>query len=55
MNMKQPFLHQLQKTFDTVWNDALLSTMRQFHIGSNLVNVIEQLYNEASSTACVDV
>ena len=28
--------------------------MRKFHIGSNLVNIVKQLCNEASSTVCVN-
>ena len=44
-----------KKAFDMVWHDVLWSTMRQFHIGSNSVTIIKQLYNEASSAVCIDV
>ena len=37
-----------------VWCDALWSTMKQFHIGSNLVNAIKQVFNEASSVVCIN-
>jgi hypothetical protein len=40
-----------KKAFDRVWHEALWSTMRKYNINSNLISVIERLYNKATS-AC---
>ena len=37
-----------------LWHDALWSTMRQFHRGSNLANVTKQLFKKATSTVCIN-
>ncbi|GFS24479.1 retrovirus-related Pol polyprotein LINE-1 [Elysia marginata] len=39
-----------KKAFDRVWHEALSSTMRKYNVNSNLINVIENLYNKATST-----
>ncbi|GFO17329.1 reverse transcriptase [Plakobranchus ocellatus] len=38
-----------KKAFDRVWHEALWSTMRKYNINSNLISVIENLYNAATS------
>jgi len=43
-----------KKAFDRVWHAALWSTMRKYNINANLVNVIEQLYNKASSAVLIN-
>ena len=38
-----------KKAFDRVWHAALWATMRFYNINANLIRVIEQLYNKATS------
>ena len=38
-----------KKAFDRVWHKALWATMKLYNINSNLIQVIEQLYNKATS------
>ena len=38
-----------QKAFDSVWHAALRATTRKCNISANLIRVIEQLYDKASS------
>ena len=38
-----------KKTFDRVWHTALWATMKLYNINGNLIKVIEELYNKASS------
>ena len=38
-----------KKAFDRVWHKALWSTMRLYNINANLIQVIENLYNKATS------
>ncbi|GFO08059.1 LINE-1 retrotransposable element orf2 protein [Plakobranchus ocellatus] len=38
-----------KKTFDRVWHEVFWSTMRNYTINSNLIRVIENVYNEATS------
>ena len=38
-----------KKAFDRVWHAALWSTMRKYNINANLVCIIEQLYDKATS------
>ena len=38
-----------KKAFDRVWHAALWATMRKYNISSNLIRVIEHLYNRATS------
>ncbi|GFN78993.1 endonuclease-reverse transcriptase [Plakobranchus ocellatus] len=44
-----PCLHRYKKAFDRVWHEALWSTMRKYNINSNLIGVIENLYDAATS------
>ena len=38
-----------KKAFDRVWHAALWTTMKKFNISTNLIQVIKNLYNKASS------
>ena len=38
-----------KKAFDRVWHAALWATLRAYNINANLINVIQQLYDRASS------
>ena len=38
-----------KKTFDTVWYAALRATMKKYNISTNLIQVIKNLYNKATS------
>ena len=38
-----------KKAFDRVWQEALWNSMRVYNIGNKLTNLIEALYNKASS------
>ncbi|GFN74782.1 endonuclease-reverse transcriptase [Plakobranchus ocellatus] len=38
-----------KKAFDSVWHEALWSTMRKYNINSNLISVVKNLYNTATS------
>ncbi|GFN85088.1 reverse transcriptase [Plakobranchus ocellatus] len=42
------FIH-FKKAFDRVWHEALWSTMRKYNINSNLISVVDNLYNTATS------
>ena len=46
-----PHFINFKKTFSMVWDDAIWSTMRQYHIGDNFISIIEQLYNDGSNAA----
>ena len=39
----------LKKSLDRVWHAALWATMRKYNISANLVRIIEQLYDKATS------
>ena len=39
-----------KKAFDRVWHAALWATMRKYNISTNLIQVIKNLYNKATST-----
>ena len=43
-----------KKAFDRVWHAALWSTMRKYNINDNLVRVIEQLYEKATSAVLLN-
>ena len=43
-----------KKAFDRVWHKALWSTMRLYNINVNLIQVIENLYNKATSAVCLN-
>ena len=38
-----------KKAFDRVWHAALWATMKKFNIGANLIKVIQNLYDKATS------
>ena len=38
-----------QKAFDKVWHAALWATMKKYNISTNLIQVIKNLYNKATS------
>ena len=38
-----------QKAFDRVWNAAFWATMKKYNISTNLIQVIKNLYNKATS------
>ena len=38
-----------KKAFDRVWHAALWATMKKYNISTNLIQVIKNLYNEATS------
>ena len=38
-----------KKAFDRVWHAALWATMKKYNIGTNLIQVIKNLYNKATS------
>ena len=39
-----------KKTFDRVWHAAMWATMKKYNISPNLIQVIKNLYNKATST-----
>ncbi|WP_295438152.1 reverse transcriptase domain-containing protein, partial [Thiolapillus sp.] len=38
-----------KKAFDKVWHAALWATMKKYNISTNLIQVIKNLYNKATS------
>ena len=38
-----------KKTFDRVWHAALWATVKKYNISTNLIQVIKNLYNKATS------
>ncbi|WP_419627055.1 hypothetical protein, partial [Thiolapillus sp.] len=38
-----------KKAFDRVWNAALCAAMKKYNINTNLIRVIKNLYNKATS------
>ena len=38
-----------KKAFDRVWHEALWATMKKYNISTNLVEIIQNLYNKATS------
>ena len=38
-----------KKAFDRVWHDALWATMNRYNMGQKLIQMIQQLYNKATS------
>ena len=38
-----------KKAFDRVWNAALWATLKKYNISTNLIQVIKNLYNKATS------
>ena len=43
------FFIDLKKAFDRVWHAALWATMKKYNISTNLIQVIKNLYNKATS------
>ena len=43
-----------KKAFDRVWHAALWATMKKFNISTNLIQVIKNLYNKATSAVLVN-
>ena len=41
-----------KKAFDRVWHAALWATMRLYNINTNLINMIQNLYDKATSAVC---
>ena len=39
----------LEKAFDRVWHAALWATMKKYNISTNLIQVIKNLYDKATS------
>ena len=39
----------IEKAFDSVWNAALWATMKKYNISTNLIRVIKNLYDKATS------
>ena len=48
LNLYHVFI-DFKKAFDRVWHKALWATMKIYNINENLINVIENLYNKATS------
>ena len=49
---QQDFYHvfiDFKKAIDRVWHAALWATMKKYNISTNLIQVIKNLYNKASS------
>ena len=49
---QQDFYHvstDFKKTFDRVWHAALWATMKKYNISTNLIRVIKNLYDKATS------
>ena len=48
---QQDFYHvfiDFKKAFDRAWHAALWATMKKYNISTNLIQVIKNLYNEAT-------
>ena len=43
-----------KKAFDRVWHAALWATMKKYNISTNLIRVIRNLYNKATSAVLVN-
>lgn len=43
-----------KKAFDRVWHDALLATMNSYNINSNIIKIIQNLYEKASSAVLLN-
>ena len=42
-------LRDFKKVFDRVWHAALWATMKKYNISTNLIQIIKNLYNRATS------
>ena len=47
------FIH-FKKAFDRVWHEALLATMNSYNINYNIIKVIQNLYEKASSAVLLN-
>ena len=47
-----PVFIDFRKAFDRVWHAALWATMRLYNINTNLINVIQNFYDKATSAVC---
>ena len=47
-NLYHSFI-DFKKTFDRVWQAALLANLRKYNISANLVRTMEQLYDKVTS------
>ena len=43
-----------KKAFDRVWHEALWATMNQYNINKTLISLIEELYNQATSSVYLE-
>ena len=43
-----------KKAFDRVWHAALLATMKKYNTNTNLIQVIKNLYNKATSAVLLN-
>ncbi|WP_419613222.1 RNA-directed DNA polymerase, partial [Thiolapillus sp.] len=43
-----------KKAFDRVWHAALWATMKKYNISTNLIQIIKNLYNKATSAVLLD-
>ena len=43
------FFTDFKKAFDRVWHAALWATMKKYNISANLIRVIKNLYNKATT------
>ena len=43
-----------KKAFDRVWHEALWATMKKYNISTNLIQVIKNLYNKATSVVFIN-
>ena len=43
------YIIEFKKAFDRVWPAALWATMKKYNISTNLIQVIKNLYNKATS------
>ena len=43
-----------KKAFDRVWHAALWATMKKYNISTNLIQVIKNLYNKATSAVLIN-
>ena len=43
------FFTDFKKAFDWVWHSALWATVKKYNIGANLIRVVKNLYDKATS------
>ena len=55
---KQDLYHvfiDVKKVFDRVWHAALWATMKQYNISTNLIRIIKNLYDKATSAVLFNI